>query len=789
MQITTSWLTPTFAFQDDTIGSNAWSGVANLYADDSAGLGDNSATGYFVTGGDTFSLQYAHLVFNNLPVYANNEVSSPDTYPFANQGGLSDLWGESSIAGSQVNNSKFGVAIGIGTYNGVTHSINRYYLVVTGFDTSSIPDDAVIDGIEVDIDEYTYSAGGGTTGIGIDTIKVRIRYTWDITVRGEASSYGGIFIDPPNRQLPYKKYRYKVRSESGDYLGDWRDVESNPSYKQDINNVIGSMPVSFARNDFSVEQEVASLLNEDDTPLTDENDSPFLIDISPKAGLGEGSTLDTNHQVEVDAIYGQFEPLLNEDDTPILNEDGSMILVEEGYPLGRTIFRGYVPRWELPLSGARITGEIRSYSQDLANILLETEDVAYVDNSTLDASGGSIGIAGAGAGDYTDLAQTVTLAAQKRVSKIRVYPLAGWTTDVDLTLNIYADTPGVSSTSLGVGTVYVNANDPVPYIDIPLESPALLAAGTYTLAFSTSMTKTGGNPTYPVSLKKSTSYGGGGGYYKIKGGSWTSDTWDLAFILYEAGGDTTVPFLSKDPSQMLRSVVDFARSRGAKINYTSDSIQVTGTLVSYTFNTNNVKEAIEKILELCPDGWYFYYDFGTDTIYLREASTTPDRWLRKGQTVVDGKIVKTIEQVVNDVVFSGGGDPALYVRRRQAPVAGTRRGLKKLSDNRVEVQATGELLADSEIDQFDDPLYAGDVTIKEDGSFYLEDVPVGEMVGFIGFGTLVDGIVVQSVSKDYRPDTMPLTLTYNVPKINKRIEDIKRNLSVIENQNNPTEPT
>jgi hypothetical protein len=139
---------------------------------------------------------------------------------------------------------------------------------------------------------------------------------------------------------------------------------------------------------------------------------------------------------------------------------------------------------------------------------------------------------------------------------------------------------------------------------------------------------------------------------------------------------------------------------------------------------------------MCPANWYYYYDFGTDTIYLKERSTTPDRWLRKGQSVVSGKIVKTIEKVVNDVLFSGGGNPALFKRTRETPQTGTRRGLAKKSDNRVTSSSTAVILSQSDIDQFRDALYAGDITITEDGTFYLEDVAVGEMVGFIGFGTI-----------------------------------------------------
>lgn len=783
MQFTTDWLRPTRVAQDDSVGTTAWVETDALFT------GGSYTFSFFNAGAETAYLAQARLVFNDA-ITGANEASGTDTAPFANLGGISDLWGESSLAGSDINNLKFGVAIATGTEEfGVYSGAESYYLIASGFEELYvIPDEAVIDGIEVELDGIMQSTGGGTQTYQLEEFRIRVTYTWDIDVEAEASSFGGIFIDPPNRELPQKKYRAKVRSEDGDYLGDWKDLSIEPTYKQDINNIIGSMPVAFSRNYLSTETSVETLLNEDDSVLTDEDDSPFLIDTSPVAALGEGTNLDTNFNVEVDAIYGQFEPLLNEDDTPILNEDGSMLLVEDGYPLGRTIFRGYVPRWELPLSGKGITAEIRSYSQDLTHILLETEDTPYITNSTL--NGGGIGISGGGPTDYTALYQTFTMAAEKTLSKVRLYPSAGWYTDVPFTVTVRGGTPSSpTGITYGSGSGTVNRSELVDYYDVVFESVITLPAGTYYFDFATEFAKTGGNSTYPFNVSTSSAYAGGSLYYYTNDTGLVNDTGsDIAFILYEAGLETTVPFLSEDPSDILRSIIDFARGRGAEINYTADSIQDTGTTVSYTFRGQTVKEAIEKVLELAPAGWYFYYDFGTDTLYFKERSATPDRWLRP-DTVVDGKIIKTIEQVINDVPFSGGGDPALYVRDRRTPASGTRRGLKKLSDNRVTSEATALILTGSEIDQLNQALYAGDVEITEDGTFWLEDVAVGEMLGFIGFGNLVDAIVVQSVSKDYKADTMPLSLTYNVPRVNKRVEDIKRNLDALETANNPAEPS
>lgn len=786
---TTDWLLPTRVAQDDSIGDTSWSEIDDLQYDD----GVYATFGQVNLIGDNESaLTKGYLVFNDVINTATNVVVSGDRHPYANIGGSSNVWGHSGITGLEAKNEKFGIAIGIGRYtvSGGTYADKSYYLVLTGFNPT-IPDNAIITGIEATFDTVDNPSGGGTNTVYYDCIKVRFTYSWDIEAIGNANSFGGIYINPPNREKPYKKFRYKVYSEDGDYLGDWKDA-SEPNFKQEINNIIGSLPISFARNDLALEPSVDYLLNENDAQITDEDDSPLLIDVSPSVGLGDGTTLDTNNDVEVDAIYGQFEALLNEDDSPILNEDGDTLLVEDGYPLGRTIFRGYIPRWELPLSGDAISSEIRSYSQDLANILLETDDVAYIDNST--RASNSIGIDGAGPTDNNVIYQTFTMAAEKVVNKVRLYPYAGWYTDVPFRVNVYTGTPSSLGTLLGFGLGTVNRNNPVDSgYDVVFNSPITLPAGSYVFVITTDYQKTGGNVTYPFNLfLSSSSYSGGQMSYLW--GSKTSPTLvntsnDIAFILYEAGGDTTRAFNSYDPSNILKAVVDFANSRGARINYTVDSIQPTNTTVSYTFRNQSIKQCIEKILELCPADWYYYYDFGTDTIYLRAKSITVDRWLRKGRSVVDGKIVKTIEQVVNDVPFSGGGDPALYIRDRRAPADGTRRGLKALSDNRVTSEDTAYILTASEIDQLNQPLYAGDVEITSDDTFYLEDVNVGEMLGFIGFGELVDGIVVQSVGKEYKGDTMPLTLTYNIPRINKRVEDIKRNLDTLETANNPSEPS
>ena len=72
--------------------------------------------------------------------------------------------------------------------------------------------------------------------------------------------------------------------------------------------------------------------------------------------------------------------------------------------------------------------------------------------------------------------------------------------------------------------------------------------------------------------------------------------------IWEDTGSTTVPYLSKDPSDILREVLDNYQSQGGRLTYDS-SIETTGTEVSYTFKSTTIYDALKKCLELAPAGW------------------------------------------------------------------------------------------------------------------------------------------------------------------------------------------
>ena len=153
------------------------------------------------------------------------------------------------------------------------------------------------------------------------------------------------------------------------------------------------------------------------------------------------------------------------------------------------------------------------------------------------------------------------------------------------------------------------------------------------------------------------------------------------------------------------------------------------------------------------------------------------------------KIKRTIEKLINDVLFTGGGNPALLVRNTdQTRITNYRRGLAKMTDNRVTVQSTAQILSQSDIDQYGDPLYSGELTVIRVKDFRIEEVTVGELSGFINFGNMVDAIRMQNLSITYYPDKLDITLNLLTPPVTKRIEDIKRNLALKEHENDPSAP-
>lgn len=273
----------------------------------------------------------------------------------------------------------------------------------------------------------------------------------------------------------------------------------------------------------------------------------------------------------------------------------------------------------------------------------------------------------------------------------------------------------------------------------------------------------------------------------------TSYGWDLdQFPIMTSDGKTTVTFLSKDPSQIAKDAVDkFMADSSSYGTYTTRgllSIDTTGTVVSYTFRANTYKDVLEKTLELMPSNWYFRVGLGDNLVYFKERQATPQHLFYLGKHIESLDLKGSIINSTNRVLFTGGGEPNLYIDRSEVPADRTRRTLKMMSDNRVTVQDSAEVIADGAIDGNNKRLFRTTVEILTK-QYDIESISVGETVGFRNFNNEVDTFTMQIVGLTYSPDSVQLQLDSKPPTISKRLEDTIRNLKVNENQGVPDTPT
>ncbi len=804
MNFITSWKFPSATAQDASVGTSAWTFESEIFVDDSAGVGDESALpNIFVAGGGQIRYRKSSLVKAGVVQTANNEAANenasvafpaPRTY-----GGASDMWG-ATLTPDDVNAEDFGVALTLIEFDG-SYQDETNYLIAKAFGFE-IPDGATIVGIEAKFDAYGYASGGGTTSSGLNYVQMRVHYTWEPVVEAQGIGSGFVYGETAQRKRLQKRYRYKVFEHDGGYLGDWKpkDVASEPSFKREVNNLISTMPVVLTRNELYRPKKVEQLLEEDDDPILTEDDQPILIDVQTGSGLGQGTDTEVNHDVEVDGFYGEFAPILTEDDIPITTEDDQLILAEDGYPHGRPLFTGYINEWELGFGEMddNIAVQLMSHSQELDDIMLETEDTAVVSYENI-APDDSIGIAGSGPTDRERLGFTFTQVGTVPITgialKCRSWGSGG---SVQVTLTLKVGAPGAGGATLVTAQATIPNGNGTDLTELRFAFPAevtLTNAVVYGVMLDTDDAKTGGNETYPAQFgyNPSGGYSGGQGYDIISGGSWTARTYDLWFKVYEPGGDTTVTFNSTPPGNIAKRIIDFARSRGWRGNYDVDSIEDTGTVVSITFNSNTCLEALNKIPELCPADWFQTFDPGRNIYSLRERPADPEQFFTRSKNVSRLRVKKSIADLVNQVYFSGGdtgGGDNLFVKVTDtASREDWRPGLLKLSDNRVTVVSTGQILSQAEIDRLKEPLYSGSIILIDQRGFYIEDVMLGLQAGFINFGVLVDGLALQLRSITYDPDTLVIDLNSLPPKLAKRVEDIRRALALLENVNNPSAPS
>lgn len=267
---------------------------------------------------------------------------------------------------------------------------------------------------------------------------------------------------------------------------------------------------------------------------------------------------------------------------------------------------------------------------------------------------------------------------------------------------------------------------------------------------------------------------------------------DLYMEVIQASGNTTTTYTSTDPSTMVTSALTNYNSQGGIVTYTGSSIGLTGTTATYTFIVASILDVVKKAKNLAPSDFYYRVDPATSVLYFKETATTATHKLVKGRHFEQMVIGGTVENVVNEVYFTGGNTGTTnlfshYTNQTSITAQGRRR-LASLIDNRVTIQSTADLMANSALNENPGIVYSSPVTVL--GAAYdINSINVGDTVQIEGYGNFIDYLLLQVARVVRRPDSIDVTLGVLLKRQSDLLTDALNDLNDLQTVDNPVAPS
>jgi hypothetical protein len=578
------------------------------------------------------------------------------------------------------------------------------------------------------------------------------------------------------------------------YLTTWNDVTSDFTYNQEINNAGSESTIVIAR---------------------------------PADNFGEGADVDFNNRIVVSVI-------------------------SDSYPNGQAIFAGFISRYKPTYGEDKIEVTVLGYGAEMDNYTIssgETILTAQEDNTNkllqMIQSVNAVGELYASPADQTSISavslylgsycspqttdkngNVIPAVYSYGNTKVKVFDTfqAAYLSSYTGSLNSSFIPLATSTINFIPVTTDLTYTNPSPawykfnFVDLNGNpAPIRLSKGQQVwFSLSTDAAFGVGQPSIIIYGSTVNPYADGYSFYNDNSAtpSYTIlSNSDLAFRVYSSFGLTTAAYNSKDPSTILKGIIDDYNRQGGSLTYTSSSIDLTATTVSYTFNTNSTLEGLKKCLELSPVDWYFYVDQATGIIYFKNRSSARVRPIVFDRDIKSLYFEKTTENIVNQIIFSGGlaaGSTTNLFKKYDNKISQTLYGLhqQRYSDNRVTLSSTSDIIANTILNTRYAPEIRTEVEIINPYEF--ESIRPGDVMTFRGFkssgGSLYDVAIydtdyfdfnladpqtflLQIARYTYEPDRIRLTLSTTPPDVNKRIEDIKRQLDSQATIANPVAPS
>jgi len=292
-------------------------------------------------------------------------------------------------------------------------------------------------------------------------------------------------------------------------------------------------------------------------------------------------------------------------------------------------------------------------------------------------------------------------------------------------------------------------------------------------------------------------------------------------MLRTSNGTTEIAQNSLDPSTIAKNIIDYYQADDGQVSYTPTSVDDTNTTVSYTFNTYTTKEALDKVIELTPQNWYWFVNASnTFSLKLSNVNSATHSFVL-GRHISDMETWRRGEDIVNRIYFIGAEDAGVNMYRVYSNTSSiTSYGIHavKYVDQRVSIAATADIMASRVMNKKKDPEIRTTIKIVDnngensDKGYDIESVFPGDTMRIKNIKQGVKTIslwdsfvwdedvwdqtlayaaadVIQIVSVEYHPNYIVCEASSRTPDISKRIEDVQRNWEGTSTINAPATPT
>lgn len=606
----------------------------------------------------------------------------------------------------------------------------------------------------------------GATSIAVADL-ASINVTIETTVNGASGSISidAVFItvfwqipmDTEPSDVPLR-VDYKVYTKDGFFLGNVPNVTSDLAFTQDKNSAGSTLTIKSAQ-DLSDVTTTENLLTEDSLDILTEDDLELLA--------------------EETYFYLQT----GDSDNQAIFKNANRIkawLYDYWHPNGKLMFSGQINNISFNETADGTEAEILVLSDgfDMANFIARTGLYAYTNDVSQTTNNASVTISTTGAVSKPTqvwTGQTFTTGAAVDNTGQITLRMQGY---ADITVDFYTS-PGGSL--IGSATKSIsNAG----FVDESIQLPQPITQSPSTQYYFT--VKTGHNQSAQVRYNTTNVYSGGNRY-----ASDVSTSGDLYFITAYGTPNTTAAFTSDDPvTEMMSAILADYNNRGGYI--TEGDFEATGLSLSYTFIVSFVYDALTKILELSPNGYYAYVDLGLATMDIKQTNSEPDYLMVKGLNIDSYGLSLDIQQVKNYKLFTGGdtgGGVNLfrdYIDNNSVGNYGLRTDAQ--TDNRVTLTPTADAIGESFIAENSQEVHNTTVTVLNK---YIDITTLtpGKTIGFRNFNNVIDSLVLQIVRREYTPEAVKLTVGKLPPTLSAEIQSIQRSLLNEQTLDNPANPS